>query len=243
MTQESGKKPLGRPVIYGFFLISVIALSGATIYSYGVNQSLKYEYQMNALSLNAQEVGDALNAFHGEYNQGIWNLEPILSSSALDNSTKSQAVYDFFYTIGNCAEEEDSNFYYAMNHLGYFSDNYVAYDQISQIVLTALHLMFIECASVVYNDSTSLMETVPFINSFYNVAGLNDSCPQLTGLRGILFSLLDLSTYYSLKANDQNTDGFQAPKVSLNFALANATELNETMYNTWEYIEPISTPF
>lgn len=230
----------GRKII-GLLLIAIIVLSGATAYLFVLNQSLKNQYQMNALAMNAQNAVNALENFQGDYSTGMYNLQQELDPA--NNSTLFSFIYNFLFWMSLNTMEESKSFEAAISQIESYNNyaNSTAYDQILQIVQATLAQVQWQCNAFKTGEMTS-MNMAPILIQYYNVAGLDDSIGQLTGLSGILFSIMGLQGYWFLKSNNLNSNWSPTPHVSLNFALANATELNATMAETYTYYNPYGTP-
>jgi hypothetical protein len=232
-TMKNHRRP--RYVIYGLFLILTIALSATTASLYTSNQSLQDEITYNhliSLAQNAEDVDRRIELFVGTYyDQLYWNLGFVLNSTPpADDATKSRAVVDFLSTLRTCADEA---YYDFKNDIGYICSlgnyaNRTAYDNITETVRVAMgqvgEIGMGKLDFVMQEDAALL------INQLFTVIGI-DKETQLpsSGLRGIAWSFSRMSDYWHDLATNQRVDWLPTPQVSLNFALANATELYATM--------------
>lgn len=161
------------------------------------------------------------------YDKFYWNLGFVLNSTPpADNATKSQAVEDFLSTLRTCAGQVYYDFKNDIGQifgLGNYA-NRTAYDNITETVRVAMgqvgEIGTGKLNFVMHVDGALL------INQLFNVIGIDKETQQpSSGLRGIAWNFFRMSECWDEQANNQNVDWLPTPQVSLNFALANATEL------------------
>jgi hypothetical protein len=161
------------------------------------------------------------------YDKFYWNLGFVLNSTPpADNATKSQAVEDFLSTLGTCASQAYYDFKNDIGQIEYLGNyaNRTAYDNIMETVRVAMGQ--VEEIGMGKLDFVMQVDGPLLINQLFNVIGIDKETQQpSTGLRGIAWSFSRMSEYWYGKASNQNVNWLPTPQVSLNFALANATEL------------------
>jgi hypothetical protein len=228
-SQETGRVHIDRRLVYGLFLVLIIALSATTAFLYTSNQSLQSEVTYNHLTSLAQNAEDAdrrIELFVGTYyDKFYWHLGFVLNSTPpADNATQSQAVVDFLSALRTCASQTYYDFKNDIGQISYLGNyaNRTAYDSIIETVRVAMGQ--VGDIGMGKLDFVMQVDGALLINQLFNVIGIATHQPS-SGLRGIAWSFSRMSEYWYDQATNQNVDWLPTPQVSLNFALANATEL------------------
>lgn len=229
-SQETGRARIARRLVYGLFLVLIIALSATTAFLYTSNQFLQSEVTYNHLTSfaqNAEDVDRRIELFVGTYYDNFYNLAFVLNSTPpADNATQLQAVEEFLSTLTTCASQTYYDFKNDVGQifgLGNYA-NRTAYDNITETVRVAMgqvgEIGMGKLNFVIQVDGPLL------INRLFSVIGIDkETQDPSSGLRGIAWSFVRMSEYWYDQASNQNVHWLPTPQVSLNFALANATEL------------------
>jgi len=232
---QTNEKNHKRQLIYGSVLVLIIALSAAVAFLFTSNQSLRNDMTKSSLISLAQYADDAhrrIELFVGTYyDQLIWHLRIALdSTSETDNLARYQAVADFLSTLTACAEQTYYDFKNDVGRINGLTNfvNRTAYDNITETVRVAMG-QIVEIG-IGKPGFVVQVDGPPLINQTFAVIGVDKETQSPdSGLRGIAWNFIEMSTYWYSQEGNQGTNWLPTPQVSLSFALANATELYVTM--------------
>jgi hypothetical protein len=235
------KPPLPSHLLYALSLIAIITLSSLTALLFLQNQSLQKDSEnktLTQLSWMAGDVSSKIHVFTGEYYSEIWDITH--TELYPDNASKVNAIQGICQRIDTVAQQTYYDFWVDMGRIKNLDSqtNHAIYQNVSETVRIALG----QVDQLRYNTQVEALELPTLLSQLYNITGLNSDTWN-SGLNGIAYSFSLLSDWWQSEANGQSHGWVPPPQTSLNFALANATELYGQLTTWSSYRNPLDYDF